>query len=118
MPDAPCDGEAPVSADEEALVDGLNGSRSAAVVRQLFSRRNHAPSMLSVMASSLNIVQDRLTRSRLAGEPPDATITPKLGNIGLLQFDRAADSIAAGEQAVEEVTPALKEAVRRLPRAS
>jgi NTE family protein len=118
MPDAPCDSEASNSADEQELVDGLNGSRSAAVVRQLFSRRNHAPSMLSVMASSLNIVQDRLTRSRLAGEPPDVTITPKLGDIGLLQFDRAAESIAAGEQAVEEVTPALKEAVRRLPRAS
>jgi NTE family protein len=104
------------SADEQAIVSGLRGLPGAALVRQLFSRRNDAPSMLSVMASSLNIVQDRLTRSRLAGDPPDITIAPRLGTIGLLQFDRAAESIAAGEEAVQEAEPMLKDAVRRLTR--
>jgi NTE family protein len=90
------------------------GLPGAALVRALFSRDNDAPSMFSVMSSSLNIVQDRLTRSRLAGDPPDVTIAPKLGDIGLMQFDRAAESIAAGERAAEMAERALTEAMRRL----
>jgi NTE family protein len=85
----------------------------AALVRDLFSRDSGTPSMFSVMSSSLNIVQDRLTRSRLAGDPPDITIAPKLGDIGLMQFDRAAESIAAGERAVEEAGAALADVARR-----
>ena len=65
------------------------------------------------MASSLNIVQDRLTRSRLAGDPPDVMIAPKLGHIGLMEFDRASESIEAGEEAVEQVLSALKKAMQR-----
>ncbi|HEY0521969.1 MAG TPA: patatin-like phospholipase family protein [Stellaceae bacterium] len=100
---------------QAAIAGRLNGLPGAAVIRQLFSRRNSdEPSLFSVMASSLNIVQDRLTRSRLAGDPPDVTIAPKLGNIGLMEFDRAEESIAAGEQAVEAALPALKDAMRRL----
>jgi len=90
------------------------GLPGAALVRALFSRDNDAPSMFSVMSSSLNIVQDRLTRSRLAGDPPDVTIVPKLGDIGLMQFDRAAESIAAGERAAEMAERAITEAMRRL----
>ena len=92
----------------------MNGLPSAAFVRQLASRENGAPSLFSVMSSSLNIVQDRLTRSRLAGDPPDVTIAPKLGDIGLMQFDRAEESIAAGEQAVEHAASSLSEALLRL----
>jgi NTE family protein len=77
-------------------------------------RRNDAPSLLSVMSSSLQIVQDRLTRSRLSESPPDVTIAPKLGDIGLMQFDRAGESIAAGECAAELALGALTETVRKL----
>jgi NTE family protein len=86
----------------------------AALVRELFSRESDAPSLFSVMSSSLNIVQDRLTRSRLAGDPPDVMIAPKLAEIGLMQFDRAGEIIAAGERAVEAADPALRDVVRRL----
>jgi NTE family protein len=104
------------SADEQAIVSGLRGLPGAALIRQLFSRRNDAPSILSVMANSLNIVQDRLTRSRLASDPPDVTVAPRLAEIGLLRFDRAAESITAGEQAVKEAEPILRDAIRRLTR--
>lgn len=90
---------------------GLPGST---LMRALFSRDDGAPSMFSVISSSLNIVQDRLTRSRLAGDPPDVTIAPRVGDIGLMQFDRAAESIAAGERAAEMAGRALTEAMRRL----
>jgi NTE family protein len=102
--------------EEQALVSGLNGLPGAAAVRQLFRRGNDEPSLLAVMATSLSIVQDRLSRSRLAGDPPDVTISPKLGGIGLLQFDRAAEAIAAGEEAAEMALPEIQKAMRRLPR--
>jgi NTE family protein len=94
-------------------------ARGAALAKQLLGRAGDGgsdgePSLFSVMASSLNIVQDRLTRSRLAGDPPDAQIAPKLGHIGLMEFDRAEESIGLGEQAVEAALPAIRDALRRL----
>jgi NTE family protein len=51
------------------------------------------------MVDALNIVQDRIARSRLAGDPPDSMISPKLHGIGLFDFHRAEDLIARGEAA-------------------
>jgi NTE family protein len=99
---------------QQATVTRTNGLSGVTLLRQRFARRNDAPSVFSVMASSLNIVQDRLTRSRLAGEPPDATIAPKVGGIGIMQINRAKECIAAGEKAVEDAAPALEQALRRL----
>lgn len=73
-----------------------------------------ARSVFSVMSSSLNILQDRLSRSRLAGDPPDVTIAPRLGHIALLEFDRAPEVIAEGEAAVERAKPFLHEALKVL----
>lgn len=67
--------------------------------------------MFGVMVAALNIIQDRLSRSRLAGDPPDITLAPRLGDIGLLEFDRAADAIAEAEAAVEASKPALYDAL-------
>jgi NTE family protein len=60
------------------------------------------------MVAALNITQDRITRARLAGDPPDVTIRPELGHIGLLEFDRAAEAIAAGELAAEHAIAELQ----------
>ena len=72
---------------------------------------NGAPSTFNVMVTSLNIIQDRIARSRLAGEPPDVTIKPRVGHIGLLEFDRADELIRAGEQAVERAMPEIQDAI-------
>ena len=72
---------------------------------------NGAPSTFNVMVTSLNIIQDRIARSRLAGEPPDVTIKPKVGHIGLLEFDRADELIRAGEQAAERAMPEIQDAI-------
>ena len=61
------------------------------------------PSMLDVLASSINVMQVRITRSRMAGEPPDLIIAPKLANIGMLDFHLAKESIEEGRRAVESV---------------
>jgi len=65
----------------------------------------------SVMIDAFNITQDRIARSRLAGDPPDLTLTPKLGNIGLFDFQRAREAIAAGAEATERALDDIKAAV-------
>ena len=79
---------------------------------RLFSREENAPSLFGVMVASLNIMQDRIARARLAGDPPDVHIAPRLGNIGLLEFDRAHEAIAEGEAAIHRAEAELTDAFR------
>jgi NTE family protein len=69
--------------------------------RQLFGRGKGAPGISSVMMDAINITQDRIARSRLAGDPPDITINPKTGRIALFDFHRADEAIALGAKAAE-----------------
>jgi NTE family protein len=100
--------------DETAITGPLGALPGAARMRQLFQRRNDEPSVFGVLSSALNIVQHRLGRLRLAGDPPDVTIAPQLADIGLMDFHRAGESIAAGERAVEKALPVFREAMRRV----
>lgn len=65
------------------------------------------PAMLDVLATSINIMQVFITRSRLAGEPADVMITPRLAELGLMEFHRAAHAIEEGSRAAEQVLPQL-----------
>lgn len=71
--------------------------------------RPRLPSMLDVLTSSLNIMQVRITRSRMAGEPPEAVVAPRLAHLGLLDFHRAREAIDAGQRAAEASLPFLRE---------
>jgi len=62
--------------------------------------REEKPSIYEVLAQSLNIMQVRITRGRMAGDPPELLVTPRLGDFGLLDFDRAHEAILEGERAV------------------
>ena len=73
------------------------------------------PSMLDVMASSINIMQVRITRSRMAGEPPDVIVAPRLAHLGLLDFHRSKEAIEAGVRAVEAALPSLRTLFDELP---
>ena len=66
------------------------------------------PSMLDVVASSINIMQVRISRSRMAGEPPDLIVTPRLSHLGLLDFHRTSEAIEEGKRAVEAALPSLR----------
>jgi NTE family protein len=63
-------------------------------------KRNDAPGLFQAIANSINIFQDRITRSRLAGDPADVVLSPKVAHIGMLEFHRAAEAIEAGELCV------------------
>ena len=82
------------------------------LAKRLFRREMNKPSLFGVMVSSLGIMQDRLTRSRLAGDPPDIHIKPRIGHIGLLEFERAEELIAKGEEAATRALPAIQAAMR------
>jgi len=63
--------------------------------------------MLDVVASSINIMQVRISRSRMAGDPPDVVVAPRLAHLGLLDFHRTREAIEEGERAAEAALPSL-----------
>ncbi|WP_374244427.1 patatin-like phospholipase RssA [Zoogloea sp.] len=71
------------------------------------------PSMLTVMQSSIAIMSVRIARSRLAGEPADVLIAPRLAQLGLMDYHRGSEAIAEGEAAVELALPAIRRALGR-----
>ena len=69
------------------------------------------PSLFDVMAGSIHIMQDRITRARMAGDPPDVVLAPRLAHLGLMDFDRAGEGIAAGMDCVRLHLPLLRDAL-------
>jgi NTE family protein len=80
----------------------------------LFRDRDGQPAISTVMVGALNILLDRATRARLAGDPPDILIAPKVSRIGLLEFHRAAELIEIGAEAAHAAMPAIQDAIARL----
>ncbi len=120
-------GKSAVIHDQEAFAEPLpqppedtnfrTGNGRAAVHllhRQLSGRGNGAPGISAVMMDAINITQDRIARSRLAGDPPDITVTPKVGDIGLFDFHRASEAISLGAKAAEKQIEEIKHVIRAL----
>ncbi|MFQ5564189.1 MAG: patatin-like phospholipase family protein [Parvularculaceae bacterium] len=84
------------------------------MLKRLFRTDGASPGLGSVMLASLNIVMDRITRSRLAGDPPDVLIAPRVGHVPLLDFDKAGALIELGRAAVDEQLPELEDALHYL----
>ncbi len=66
------------------------------------------PAMLDVITTSINIMQIRIGRSRMAGEPPDLIVTPRLSQLSLLDFHRSKEAIQEGKRAAEAALPSLR----------
>src|SRR5881394_1010048 len=67
------------------------------------------PSIFEVFNTALDIVEQRVARSRLAGEPADVLITPLLPNFGAMEYHRAKEAIAEGRAAVERMMPLIQQ---------
>jgi NTE family protein len=80
-------------------------------VRRHFIGGPGKPGFSTVMVDAFNIVQDRITRARLAGDPPDIMIGPRLGRVGLFDFHRAEEAIALGYEATEKAMESIEEAI-------
>ena len=72
------------------------------------------PGISTVMVDAFNIMQDRITRARLAGDPPDLLISPRVGQIGWFDFHRADELIAHGARAAERAIESIQEAIHIL----
>ncbi|MFQ5487225.1 MAG: patatin-like phospholipase family protein [Gammaproteobacteria bacterium] len=72
-------------------------------------KANHnPPSLFEAIAGAVNITQDRITRSRMAGDPPDALLSPRLSQIGLLEFHRAGEAIDEGRACVRRAQTTIE----------
>jgi len=69
-------------------------------------KTDHSPGMFETMNASIDIMQDRITKSRLAGDPPDILISPHLAHLGWLEFDRSEEAMKEGKQAVKRALSA------------
>ncbi len=95
-----------------ALRDATNPIRQLlSGYQEKWSDRQQRPGTLEVMQSAITIMQDRITRSRLAGEPPDVMLMPHVAHIGLLEYHRAAEAIAAGRACVEMNAATIRHAL-------
>lgn len=105
----------------ESTIDQLPEKRSvrSLLMRQMFGKGDGAPGISTVMVDAFNIVQDRIARSRLVGDPPDAIISPRLSDVGLFDFHRATDTISRGlqsaERQIEDITREIETRRARRP---
>ena len=78
------------------------------------SQEGKGPKIGSVMMGTLNIVMDRISRSRLAGDPPDVFIAPRIGHIGMLEFSKAEELIERGYHAMQHEIPLIHSVIETL----
>lgn len=95
------------SAEASAWMSKLQQSLSA-LIPAATDDEPKTPALLDVIATSINIMQIRIGRSRMAGEPPDLIVAPRLSQLGLLDFHRGGEAIEEGRRAAEAILPGLR----------
>jgi NTE family protein len=96
----------------EKTVDAFKNAISRdATLKKLLTPREKNPGMFEVIANSINIMQDRITRSRMAGDPPDIILSPRLSDLGLMEFDQAEKAIKEGQRSVKRLEQVIRELI-------
>jgi NTE family protein len=100
-----------IDAFDEPPSDSSNlTAADARQLRRQFGRNaNGAPGIAAAMLDAFNITQDRISRSRLAGDPPDVLINARLSKVGLFEFHRAEELIAIGRDAARRALNEIEE---------
>lgn len=78
------------------------------LLSRLLGVTQDSPGLVEVLIGSIHIMQDRITRSRMAGDPPDILLSPKLSHLGLLEFDQGKVAIEEGRASVERSRSTLE----------
>jgi NTE family protein len=103
---------------EQALPSAPRGLRAIFGAEHALKRQfvggTRRPGIPTLMVDAFNIMQDRITRARLAGDPPDVMINPRLGHVGWFDFHRAQEAIEVGARAAERAIELIDEAVAAL----
>lgn len=78
---------------------------------------DNGPSLIEILAASMTAMEGELARYRLAADPVDVVLTPKVHSIRSFEFHRARHAIQAGREEVhsriEEIQTALRRRRRR-----
>ena len=83
--------------------------RKEFLLSQLFGKSRDTPGLFDVMTKSIYIMQDRITRSRMAGDLPEMILAPRLSELGLLEFDQASIAIQEGRECVRRAAVDLEQ---------
>jgi len=100
--------QAETNSDQQAAAEDNESSSLLDKVRNytaaLFqsSDNSNNPGLFDSIAASINIVHDRITRSRMAGDPPDLVLSPQMRDLALLEFYRAREGIEEGRRCVQQ----------------
>jgi NTE family protein len=105
---APIEETPPEPEIEEGMIARNGRAMKKLLQRQVFGRTDNGPGISRVMMEAFNIVQDRIARSRLAGDPPDTVISPRLPAFGLFDFHRAEALIECGVAAARREVDEIK----------
>lgn len=97
-----------MGADFVIAVDLSSGTIGRFVSKAEEGHKSKMPGMVEIITGSLNIMSARISRSRLAGEPAEVAIQPRLGAIGLLEYHRGVEAIAEGRAAAELAIPLIR----------
>ena len=81
------------------------------LLSRLFGESLDSPGLIEVLSSSINIMQDRITRSRMAGDPPDIILSPRLSQLGLMEFDQGEIAIKEGRASVDRNRSGLEQII-------
>ena len=106
-PDSPAAIEEPAAQDSSGMISrwwrGSNGTK--------VNGEPAAPGLMTSMVNAFDILQDRIMRSRLAGDPPDALVQVRVGKVGMFEFHRADELIALGREAIRKSATEIREHV-------
>jgi NTE family protein len=86
-------------------------ARTAKKVEEQVREQIKMPSIIEVFTTSLDIVEMRVARSRLAGDPADILLTPLLPGFGTMEFHRAREAIEEGRASVERMAPLIEQVI-------
>ncbi|HEY4142779.1 MAG TPA: patatin-like phospholipase family protein [Pseudolabrys sp.] len=103
--------EPPDTPKSNGFLSLFGGERS---LRRQFLGSKGSPGIPTVMVEAFNVMQDRITRARMAGDPADVLISPKLGGVGMFDFHRAAEAIELGVEATERSMDQIADAITAL----
>ncbi|KPK25273.1 MAG: patatin [Desulfobacterales bacterium SG8_35_2] len=104
-----------VDEDDQGLTDRFMKSIKK-YSETIFSNDNskvQSPGFYNIIATSINIFQDRITRSRMAGDPPEVLLTPQLSKIGLLEFDKGIEALNEGKACVNRMQSEIEYALSK-----
>jgi NTE family protein len=102
-------------ADAEAAGEaGARGSNRILRADLVDGTGTRPPGISAVMIEAYNIIQDRVARSRLAGDPPDVLVGPRLGRIGHFEFHRAGEAIDIGYRAAMRAADEIRQVIEAL----